>query len=85
MHRQLLVDVEEHLSLDIEQFQAALRHPPRSIAGIGWHARMVAGKRDPGRRGRPRLHRHPFVESQGLVHGCELVKPVRTQGSDSQA
>ncbi len=85
MHRQLLVDVDEHLSLDTEQFQAALHHPPRGIAGIGRHARMVAAERDPGRRGHPCLHRYHFVERQGLVHGCELVKPVRTQWADSQA
>src|SRR5271165_2771297 len=46
---------------------------------------MTAAERNARRGGRARLHRHPFVERQGLVHSRELVEPIRTQGANSQA
>ena len=75
---QLLVDVDVNFRLKMEHFEAALDHPPCGIARIGGHAWMTTAERDAGRRGHSRLDRHPLMESQGLVHGGELVEPIRT-------
>ncbi len=85
LQRQLLVDVDVNFGLEMEHFEAALDHPPCGIAGIGGHAWMGAAERNAGRWGDPRLHRHPLMEGEGLVHGGELVEPIRTQRTDCQA
>src|SRR5882762_6005464 len=77
--------MDVYLSLEVEQLEGAMDHPPRCVGGVGRDFWVTATERDVGLGGRACFAGYPFVEGEGLVDGGEEMKSVRAEGAYGKA
>ena len=83
MHRQSLVDGDGHAPTGLKRGHGAFRDAIASVCLVLRDTRIVTANLNS--RAAPHLHLDDVVQSNGLIHGEQIMKAVRPRRADAQA